>query len=140
MEDGGWSKEDVSFVTLAKAGGRKDLLQHIEYSRPDGQEPVSYPVVDWFAHASPSHSCSPPPPTLPPSLLDWPSSLVEEVPEKKRRRKRDQALRPHKKSSEKTPIKLPKAEPAVNMMQLLAMDYQKEWLKKENRRHLRNRD
>lgn len=89
-----------------------DLLQHIEYSRPDGQEPVSYPVVDWFAHPSPSHSCSLPPPTLSlsPSLLHWPSSLAEEVQEKKKkRRRRDQAPRPHKKSSEEKPVKLPKA-------------------------------
>ena len=27
MEDGGWSKEEVSFVTLAKAGGRKGELR-----------------------------------------------------------------------------------------------------------------
>ena len=27
MDDGGWSKEDVSYVTLAKAGGRKGETQ-----------------------------------------------------------------------------------------------------------------
>lgn len=105
--DGGWGEEggDINYVRLAKAGGRKgeckltpcatqslvssrpDLLQHHEYSRVEGAEPVVYPRVDWFDHRPPSPV---PPAQLPAinthdtSLLYWP---VEEVERKRRHRK-----------------------------------------------------
>lgn len=141
-----------------------DLLQHIEYARPVGQQPVPYPTVDWFAHPSPSH---PPPlssphlPTLTDSLLQWPASLVE-VKERKRRNRGKNERSPCKKTSEEMTFKLPKLyvclacsdvrgisphsssplnsplpthrESAVNMSQLLAMDYQKEWLEEREQR------
>ena len=81
-----------------------DLLQHIEF-RQTSSEPAPYPVVEWFAHPSPpppSAHPSPHPtlPSLPPNMLQWPASLLEDKPHRPAAKK---GKKVHKKQ-----MKLPK--------------------------------
>lgn len=130
-------EEELDYATLAKAGGRKDLLIHKDFVKPS-EQPAPYPWVDWFDHEPP-----PSPPILPPiagshpgNLLTWQERSAKQqttslsLPSLRQRKLtypfHQQRVNQRKRKTTKLPT-IPN-EP-VSMMKLLGMEYQKDWVK-----------
>ncbi|XP_064389387.1 uncharacterized protein LOC135337383 [Halichondria panicea] len=129
-------EDSVDYVTLAKAGGRKDLLVHTEYTGVcEEWSPCVGGAggVDWFAHPTPP----PPPPhnhdyqsSLSSSWMTWTLPTIDPPPT----HTRDPPPRgPHSRTRSE-PIKLPQISEAVDLSRLLSLDYQREWLEEREAR------
>lgn len=120
--------EHLDYATIAKAGGRRDLLHHFVNIKDDNKLPVIVPVsVDWFAHPTPAQRqtkeyISP----LKDHWCQW-NTTVPKLPEITNRGKKAKAMT--------FPPVAQRGD--VNFTRLLALDYQREWLYKRQEKQER---